>query len=92
MFQARPDLLTSSSAIRAVVDTIKERVNRERNIFRTNTTALGKDIRNLKQSIYSGDLRKLSYENDTSMIVNCLQSMLNEMNTSLLCEVYQLIL
>ena len=37
------------------------------------------DIRNLKQSIYSGDLRKLSYENDTSMIVNCLQSMLNEM-------------
>jgi hypothetical protein len=59
------------------VKTLKERSARERLMFKSSGSVL--DVRELKNSAYAGDYRKITYETNTATIVGTLQSCLRDM-------------
>jgi hypothetical protein len=59
------------------VKTLKERSARERLIFKSSGSVL--DVRELKNSAYAGDYRRITYETNTATIVGTLQSCMRDM-------------
>lgn len=57
--------------------TLKERSVRERLIFKSSGSVL--DVRELKNSAYAGDYRRITYETNTATIVGTLQSCMRDM-------------